>query len=142
MMRYTLYAIHLFVPSFLFFSFMELDDKILMYSYLNEAKETGYITLNIEQDKICEIEISITDIDSVESLNTRTNIYLVWIENQDGKMFNIGKMKGNLGKQTYHLFAHINTVCITKPVRIFVTEELNETVSIPSNLRIASTKRF
>jgi len=121
---------------------MVLDDKIIMYSYINDSKETGYITLKNEQDKICEIEVSITDIDSVESLNTQRYSYVVWIENQNGTIFNIGNMKGISGRQTYYLSANINAFCIAKPVRIFVTEELNENASIPSSLMIASTKRF
>jgi uncharacterized protein (UPF0333 family) len=142
MIRYSINAIQLIVLSTFLFSFMVLDDKIIMYSYINDSKETGYITLKNEQDKICEIEVSITDIDSVESLNTQRYSYVVWIENQNGTIFNIGNMKGISGRQTYYLSANINAFCITKPVRIFVTEELNENASIPSSLMIASTKKF
>lgn len=142
MIRYSINAIQLIVLSTFLFSFMVLDDKIIMYSYINDSKETGYITLKNEQDKICEIEVSITDIDSVESLNTQRYSYVVWIENQNGTIFNIGNMKGISGRQTYYLSANINAFYITKPVRIFVTEELNENASIPSSLMIASTKRF
>jgi hypothetical protein len=126
----------------MFLSFKRQDDRIIMYSYFNDSKETGYITLKKEGDKICDIEVSISDIDSVESLNVQKYVYVVWIENLDGKIFNIGKMIGNPGKRTYHLFAHINTLCILKPVRISVTEESNENVTFQSNLMIASTKKF
>lgn len=140
--RFSFRAVLLAILAITLISYKAKDDKIILYSYYNDAKETGYITLKKEGDNICDIEVSISDIDSVESFDAKKNIYVVWIENLDSKIFNIGKMKGNSGKKTYHLIAHINTLCIAYPVRIFVTEELKENVTSPGNLMIASTKKF
>ncbi|MFY7861271.1 MAG: hypothetical protein ACOVP5_03520, partial [Chitinophagales bacterium] len=87
-------AIFFAILAIILIGFSAKDDKIILYSYYNDARETGYITLKKEGDNICDIEVSISDIDSIESFDAKIYIYVVWIENLDSKIFNIGKMKG------------------------------------------------
>ena len=115
-----------------------------MYSYVNDAKKCGYIVVKRSDDKICDIQVSLSDTDSVENYATRNTNYIVWFEFLDNKIQNIGKLESYKTKKsiTYKLFAHINTICVNNPVRIFVTEEVNVNTTSPSSMIIASSKKF
>ncbi len=126
----------------LFLILSSCSDRIVMYSYHNDAKSCGYIILKNEHEKICDVQVSLSDNDNVEGLKPSLNSYVVWFENLDLKAINIGKLQSTTRTYSYQLYTHINTICLTKPSRIFVTEESDEKVSVPGGKIISTTKKF
>lgn len=133
-----------FIFLIILFYFTSCSERLLMYSYVNDAKKCGYIVVKRSDDKICDIQVSLSDPDSVENYATRNTNYIVWFEFLDNKIQNIGKLESYKTKNsiTYKLFSHISTICVNNPVRIFVTEEVNVNTTSPSSMIIASSKKF
>lgn len=129
-----------FVPSFVALSLIALlglsscaSTSSFLISTVVPAAE-GTIRIRKDKNKNYDIVIKMYNLAEVERLEPPKNAYVVWMENEDGRVKNLGRINSSHEMLTKKLKATFETVSPTKPTKIFITAEDEANVTSPSSM--------
>lgn len=102
----------------------------------------GTIRIKKDKNKNYDIVIKMYNLAEVERLEPPKNAYVVWMENEDGLVKNLGRINSSHEMLTKKLKATFETVSHTKPTKIFITAENEANVTSPSSMIVLLSNPF
>jgi hypothetical protein len=93
-------------------------------------------TIRVKKDKNNNYDISITmyNLAEVERLEPPKKAYVLWMENEEGRVKNLGQINSAHEMLTKQLKATFKTVSPFKPTKIYITAEDEANVNVPSSM--------
>jgi hypothetical protein len=102
----------------------------------------GNVLLKKDRNKNYIIEVTLYNLAEVDRLQPAQKNYVVWMENSEGSIKNLGHIISGHSFLSKKLKASFETISSTKPTKIFITAEVDNTVLYPSNYLILDTHQF
>jgi len=102
----------------------------------------GYAKIGRDNDKNYAIQIHISDLAEVESLQDPNQSYVAWMETDKGTNQNLGELKNSSNFLSNQFKASLYTTSPYKPIKIYITTESRLYVQKPGKKIILSTERF
>ena len=102
----------------------------------------GYVKVKKDYNKNYNIYVKLDNLAEPNRLTPPKKAYIVWIVANDNSTKNIGQVKTSTSLFSNALKGSFESVSSSKPVKVFITAEDDETVQFPSNLTVISTKDF
>jgi hypothetical protein len=102
----------------------------------------GDVSIKSDKNKNYIIEINIVNLAEVERLQSSKQSYVAWLVTDQQETKNIGKLRSSGGIISKQLKASLKTVSSSKPVKVFITAEVDPNVQYPDSQVILSTDRF
>jgi hypothetical protein len=100
----------------------------------------GTIKLKKDKNKNYNIEIKLDNLAEVERLQPPRKVYVVWMENEEGRVKNLGQINSSHEGLTKKLKASFETVSPFKPTKIYITAEEESNVNYPSTMVVLQSK--
>ena len=97
----------------------------------------GYVKVKKDKNNNYDINIRISNLAAVESLQKSKSTYVVWMETDQQTTENIGQVKSS-----NKLNVTFETVSSSKPVKIFITAEEDGSCEYPGKQVVLSTAKF
>ena len=97
----------------------------------------GQITLKNDKNNNYVIQMEITNLADIERLQPAKKSYVVWMETGGSIAKNIGRISSS-----NNLKVSFETVSPTRPTKIFITAEEDETTQYPGSMVVLTTARF
>lgn len=110
--------------------------KFLSSSVVPAAQ--GYVKVTKDKNQNYTIQIQVSNLAPVDRLQPPAQTYVVWMNSNDGKTINIGRIDSGKGNFS-NLKASFKTVSSYKPVKIFITAENTDSMSHPSGQVVLTT---
>lgn len=102
----------------------------------------GQVTVKKDNNKNYAIKVKIDGLAEVNRLEPSKNAYVIWMENDESIVKNIGRINSDSKLLSSKLKASFETVTAVKPTKIFITAEDNPDTQYPGTQFILETKRF
>lgn len=102
----------------------------------------GQVKVKTDGNKNQHIEIEIYNLAEPKNLHPPKQMYIVWMQTDQGNNRNIGQIKTSSGSFSKNLKATFETVTSFQPVRIFVTAENDSNVEYPGREVVLTTSQF
>jgi hypothetical protein len=102
----------------------------------------GSVLLKKDRNKNYVIDVTLYDLAEVDRLHPAQNNYVVWMENGEGKIKNLGHIISGHPFLSRKLKASFETTSSAKPTRIYITAEIESAAVFPSNYLILETHHF
>ena len=101
-------------------------------------------TVLIKQDKNMNyvIKIELSNLSPSTRLSPPATAYIVWSVNADNTTQSLGQLNSSTGFMTKDLSAKMETISVTKPVKIFITSENDVSTQYPSYSNIILTTEY
>ena len=101
-------------------------------------------TVQIKKDKNMNyaIKIELTNLSPSTRLTPPATAYIVWMVNADNTTQSLGQLNSSTGFMTKDLSAKMETISVTKPVKIFITSENDVSTQYPSYSNIILTTEY
>lgn len=97
----------------------------------------GSVKLKTDKNKNYVIQMQISSLAEVERLQPPRKTYVVWMQTDDNLTKNIGRVNS-----TKKLKVDFKTVTSSKPVKIFITAENDESAQDPDERIVLTTENF
>jgi hypothetical protein len=97
----------------------------------------GQITVKNDKNNNYVIQMQITNLADIERLQPAKKSYVVWMETGGSLAKNIGRISSS-----NKLNVSFETVSTTRPTKIFITAEEDETTQYPGSMVVLTTDRF
>jgi hypothetical protein len=97
----------------------------------------GYVKINTDRNKNNIIEIRVKNLAKIERLDPNMKTYVVWMVTDRETTINIGRINSS-----NNLNVSFDAVSSFKPVKIFITAEVNENTKEPSEKIVLTTDKF
>jgi len=102
----------------------------------------GYVKVKKDYNKNYNIYVKLDNLAEPNRLTPAKKAYVVWIVANDNSTKNIGQVKTSTSLFSNALKGSFESVSSTKPIRVFITAEDDETVQYPSAMTVITTKDF
>jgi hypothetical protein len=102
----------------------------------------GTIHLKKDKNKNYVITVKMQNLAEVERLQPPRKAYVVWMENTEGRVKNLGQINSSHELITQKLKASFETVSPFKPTKIFITAEEESNVNYPSSMVVLQSKEI
>ncbi len=126
----------------LLFSLNSCAKKVAFMTSSVVPAARGQVTVKKDNNKNYAIKIKINGLAEVNRLEPSKNAYVVWMENDESMVKNIGRINSNSKLLSSKLKASFETVTAIKPTKIFITAEDNSDTQYPGSQFVLETKRF
>ncbi len=103
---------------------------------------TGKVKVKKDGNQNYVIDLEVKDLASVERLQSSKQMYMVWMETENGNYENLGQLNSSTGFMSKQRKASLKTVSSFKPVRFFITTEDDKDVRYPAQEVILTTEKF
>jgi hypothetical protein len=97
----------------------------------------GYVKINTDRNKNYIINISIKNLAKIDRLDPSMKTYVVWMVTDGEETVNIGRINSS-----NKLNVSFETISSFKPIKIFITAEVNEGTKVPGEKIVLSTNNF
>ena len=114
-------------------------------SFLNSSIVPGAPgTVKVKKDgnQNYRIKLQVEDLAEIERLQSSKEMYVVWMETENGNYENLGQLNTSTGFMSKQRTASLETVSSFKPVRLFITTENEKNARYPNQEVILTTGRF
>jgi hypothetical protein len=114
-------------------------------SFLNSSVvpgATGKVKVKQDGNQNYVINLEVKDIAAVEKLQTSKQMYVAWMQTENGNFENLGQLNTSTGFMSKQRTASLETVSSFKPVRFFITAENEKNVRYPDQVTILTTAVF
>lgn len=98
---------------------------------------TGYIKIKKDSNKNYRIKVTVDNLALIERIQPTQQTYVVWMVNDRNETINIGRIISSK-----NLSGYMQTVSSSRPIKIFITAEVDESVYYPGELMILTTDNF
>ena len=102
----------------------------------------GHIKMKTDRNKNYVIKIEIFNLALPEKLNPPKKVYVVWMDDGNNNLKNMGQVKSSAPFLSKALKASFQNISSFRPIKIFITSEYEANVQIPSQDVILSTNNF
>jgi hypothetical protein len=126
----------------LLFSLNSCAKKVAFLTSSVVPAARGQVTVKKDDNKNYAIKIKINGLAEVNRLEPSKNAYVVWMENDESMVKNIGRINSDSKLLSSKLKASFETVTAIKPTKIFITAEDNSDTQYPGTQFVLETKRF
>ncbi len=101
-------------------------------------------SVSIKQDKNDNylIRVSVVNLAQPEKLDPARNTYVVWMDTENDRTENIGKINSSSSLFSKTLKVDLKTVSSVKPTRVFITAENDAAAQYPADRVILTTRSF
>lgn len=97
----------------------------------------GSVTVKNDKNNNYFVQMTITNLASIERIQPTSNSYVVWIESDIGNARNVGKVVSS-----NNLNVSFETLSSFRPTKVFITAEENEQAQYPGSVVVLTTNRF
>lgn len=97
----------------------------------------GYVKINTDRNKNNIIKISIKHLAKIDRLDPEMKTYVVWMVTDRETTINIGRINSSNS-----LNVSFETISAFKPIKIFITAEVNESTKVPGEKIVLTTANF
>jgi len=97
----------------------------------------GYVKINTDRNKNNIINIRIKNLVEIERLDPDKKTYVVWMVTDKETTVNIGRINSSNS-----LNVSFETISSFRPIKIFITAEVDESTRVPGEKTILSTNNF
>jgi len=97
----------------------------------------GYVKINTDRNKNNIINIRIKNLVEIERLDPDKKTYVVWMVTDKETTVNIGRINSSNS-----LNVSFETISSFRPIKIFITAEVDESTKVPDEKIILSTNNF
>ena len=102
----------------------------------------GHIKMKTDRNKNYVIKIEIFNLALPEKLNPPKKVYVVWMDDGNNNLKNMGQVKSSSAFLSKALKASFQNISSFRPIKIFITSEYEANVQVPSQDVILSTNNF
>jgi hypothetical protein len=102
----------------------------------------GYVKMKTDRNKNYQIKIEIYNLALPGKLNPPKNVYIVWMDDGNANIKNMGQVKSSSAFMSKALKASFQNISSFRPIKIFITSEYEANVQVPSQDIILSTNNF
>ena len=114
--------------------------KFLLSSVVPAAR--GYIKVKKDDNKNYLITVHLYNLAEVKRLQPAKQTYVVWMVSDQNITSNIGLVISSTSLFSKSLSGYFQTVSSSKPAKIFITAENDESTQSPGDMIVLSTDRF
>jgi hypothetical protein len=100
----------------------------------------GSIHLKKDKNKNYVITVKMVNLAEVERLQPPKKVYVLWMENEEGRAKNLGQINSTHEFISKKLKATFETVSPFKPTKIYITAEDESNVNIPSSMVVLQSR--
>lgn len=122
------------------FSSCSIKAKFLDSSLVPAAH--GRVKMKTDRNKNYQIKIEISNLALPGKLNPPKNVYIVWSDDGNNNIKNMGQVKSSSSFMSKALKASFQNISSFRPIKIFITSEYEANVQVPSQDVILSTNNF
>jgi hypothetical protein len=97
----------------------------------------GYVKIKTDQNKNYIINISIKNLAQIDRLDPNMKTYVVWMVTDGEETVNIGRINSS-----NKLDVSFERKSSFKPIKVFITAEVNEGTKVPGEKIVLSTNNF
>ena len=101
----------------------------------------GYVKIKGEKNDNYGVKLLVTDIVKSKDLQPGKKTYVVWVETNENRAHNLGKLESSKGIFSKTRKAKLTSLTAAKPVRVYITAEENSTPQFPSEI-VLTTELF
>lgn len=102
----------------------------------------GNVKVKKDNNKNYVIKIQLSDLADVSRLEPPKKAYIVWMDTDEQQAKNMGQINTSGNMLSSRKKSSFETVSPTKPTRIFITAEDDNTIQYPGSQVVLSTERF
>lgn len=102
----------------------------------------GSVKMKTDRNKNYVIKIEIFNLALPEKLNPPKKVYIVWMDDGNNNLKNMGQVKSSAAFMSKELKASFKNISSFRPIKIFITSEYEANVQVPSQDVILSTNNF
>jgi hypothetical protein len=102
----------------------------------------GHVKMKTDRNKNYVIKIEIFNLALPGKLNPPKNVYVVWMDDGNNNIKNMGQVKSSAAFMSKALKASFQNISSFRPTKIFLTSEYEANVQVPSQDVILSTNNF
>lgn len=102
----------------------------------------GYVKVDRDANENYVVAIDIVNLAEPKRLDPAKNTYVVWIETDEQMPKNIGQLSSSSSTFSKTLKASFKSVSSSKPTKVFITAENDESTQYPSAQVVLSTNTF
>jgi hypothetical protein len=102
----------------------------------------GYVKVKTDKNKNYLIKIEIVNLAPSDRLQPPKNVYVVWMDDGSNSIKNMGQIKSSSSFMSKMLKASFQNISSFRPVKIFITAELEANIQYPSNEVVLTTNNF
>jgi len=102
----------------------------------------GTVKMKTDKNKNYVIKIEIFNLALPGKLNPPKNVYVVWMDDGNNNIKNMGQVKSSAAFMSKALQASFQNISSFRPIKIFITSEYEANVQVPSQDVILSTNNF
>lgn len=102
----------------------------------------GKVKVKKDDNRNYRINVEVSDLAEVEKVYSRRFSYFVWMETDDGRIENLGKLISSKGFLSNQRKAELETISSFEPSRIFITAERGDEPREPGSRVILRTRNF
>lgn len=102
----------------------------------------GNVKVKKDNNKNYVIKIQLSDLADVSRLEPPKKAYIVWMDTDEQQAKNIGQINSSGNMLSSRKKSSFETVSPTKPTRIFITAEDDNTIQYPGTQVVLSTSNF
>ena len=99
----------------------------------------GRVKIKKDKNKNYAVDVDIKNLAEAERLQPPKKTYVVWIETNQDRSKNIGRLNSSTGLFSKTLKASLNTVTPYEPNRVFITAEDDAEISYPAGQTVLTT---
>lgn len=125
------------VLSLCFIVILSLSSCARKTSFLTSAMvpaAEGTISVKKDKNKNYDIKVKIYNLAEVERLEPPKKVYVLWMENEEGRVKNMGRINSSHELISKKLKASFETVTPFKPTKIYITAEDEANIMTPSSM--------
>jgi len=121
----------------LVFSFTSSAQKIPFLTSTITPAAQGYVKVKQDSNKNYVVKIHISDLAEIERMQPTKKTYVAWMVTDRDVTKNIGRV--SISK---NLTGYLETLSSFKPIKIFITAEVDESVPYPGEQVVLTTDTF
>lgn len=124
------------------FFFNSCSKKVIFPTSSIAPAAVGSVKIKKDNNNNYAIQVKIENLPDARRLSPPKNYYVVWIETRNNTIKNIGRIVPSKRFLSSKMKASLNAVSPTKPKRVFITAENDESIRYPGNMVVLDTGNF
>lgn len=124
------------------FFFNSCSKKVIFPTSSIAPAAVGSVKIKKDNNNNYAIQVKIENLPDARRLSPPKNYYVVWIETGNNAIKNIGRIVPSKRFLSSKMKASLNAVSPTKPKRVFITAENDESIRYPGNMVVLDTGNF
>jgi len=142
MKKLKMNPVKLILSGMLLLIFSACSKKITFLTSPVVPAARGNVSVKKDNNNNYKIQVDLDGLAEVSRLQPPKKMYIVWMTSDVNTTKNIGQIKSSTGFMSKNLKASFATVAATKPNKIFITAEDDESVQYPAGEVVLTTDNF